>query len=362
MVIPDVSFWQDDPTTPLGIDFAKMKQKTNSVIIRAGQNLWVDNEFVISWKAAKEAGLWRGSYWFYDSRADPKRQAQLWISILGDDKGELPLWCDFEDQYNGAFAGWKHWFNFIEEAKRLAPNKQIGIYTGYYYWLEKTASAPIASKDYFRQYPLWIARYSATEPLIPYPWKDWTLWQYTDNGDGTPYGVESKNIDLNYYNGDEVKFKQQFSLSNLPDSPPNEEQENNIMARYSMTPIDNGTRLREDHNTFSKVITSYNRGQLVLGDEVWVAPADGAEVKKGDIWLKVLSVDGTNVPVRGWMAHIHKGQFICENFKEVIVAPPPPPVADVELSFTSERIITLLNNNVPIPGEYTGTITIVTKA
>jgi hypothetical protein len=55
IVIPDVSFWQDDPTTPLGIDFAQMKQKTDSVIIRAGQNLWVDNEFVISWKEAKDA-------------------------------------------------------------------------------------------------------------------------------------------------------------------------------------------------------------------------------------------------------------------------------------------------------------------
>jgi hypothetical protein len=36
--LPDVSFWQDDPTTPQGINFEKMAQMTRGVIIRAGQN------------------------------------------------------------------------------------------------------------------------------------------------------------------------------------------------------------------------------------------------------------------------------------------------------------------------------------
>src|SRR5690606_39719293 len=81
--IPDVSFWQDDPTTPPGINFTKMKTLTHGVIIRAGQNLWEDNEFKISWANAKKAGLARGSYWFYDSRANPKRQAEKWVEVMG---------------------------------------------------------------------------------------------------------------------------------------------------------------------------------------------------------------------------------------------------------------------------------------
>lgn len=89
------------------------------------------------------------------------------------------------------------------------------------------------------------------------------------------------------------------------------------MTQYSMAPIDNGTRLRKDHNTFATVITSYNRGQLVVGDELWEAPADGNEVKKGDKWLKVISVDSVNVPQVGWMAYIHKGLPICNNFKVI---------------------------------------------
>jgi hypothetical protein len=104
------------------------------------------------------------------------------------------------------------------------------------------------------------------------------------------------------------------------------------MTQYSMTPINNGTRLRADHNVFAAVITSYNRGQLIVGDEIWEAPADGSEVKRGDKWLRVTSVDGVNLTERGWMAYIHKGVAVCNNFTE-IVAPPPPPTPVFPESF-----------------------------
>ena len=77
------------------------------------------------------------------------------------------------------------------------------------------------------------------------------------------------------------------------------------MTQYSMTPFNSGTRMRSDHNTFASVIASYTRGQLIVGDELWEAPADGNEVRKGDKWLKVTSVDGVIVAERGWMAYIH---------------------------------------------------------
>jgi hypothetical protein len=105
------------------------------------------------------------------------------------------------------------------------------------------------------------------------------------------------------------------------------------MTQYSMTPITSGTRMRTDHSTFASVIASYNRGQLIVGDEVWEAPADGSEVKKGDKWLHVTSVDGVNVTDRGWMAYIHKGVPICENFK-VVEDPNPNPTPVFPDSFT----------------------------
>lgn len=105
------------------------------------------------------------------------------------------------------------------------------------------------------------------------------------------------------------------------------------MTQYSMTPFNSGTRMRTDHNVFASVIASYTRGQLVVGDEIWEAPADGSEVKKGDKWLKVTSVDGVNVAERGWMAYIHKGTLICDNFK-IIENPDPNPTPIFPDSFT----------------------------
>lgn len=139
----------------------------------------------------------------------------MWVDTLGFDTGELPLWCDFEDNYGGQFRGWRFWYDFMARLKELLPQKQLGIYTGYYYWIENTYDMPEESKKYFGKHPLWIAWYNPTQPKIPPIWDDWTLWQYTDNGDGAPYGVESKNIDLNYFNGTEQEFMEYFDLKPL---------------------------------------------------------------------------------------------------------------------------------------------------
>lgn len=212
---PDISFYQDDNATPLGVDFEKMRAGgAGFVIIRAGQNNWVDSDFKTNWANAKAAGLPRGCYWFYDSREDPKKQAELWVATLGGDLGELPLWCDFEDTYGGAFGGWRNWYNFIVRLQELLPNKEIGVYTGYYYWKEYTLGKAISiqSLNWFKQFPLWIANYKTNSPLVPLPWSEWTLWQYTDKGDGKSFGVESLNIDMNYFNGDGDAFRARFGL------------------------------------------------------------------------------------------------------------------------------------------------------
>ena len=44
------------------------------------------------------------------------------------------------------------------------------------------------------------------------------LWQYTDKGDGIKYGVESLNIDLNYYNGTLEQFNLEFGVV-VPPAP-----------------------------------------------------------------------------------------------------------------------------------------------
>lgn len=214
---PDISFHDNDPETPQGIDFEKMKPVAEFVIIRAGQNLWFDRDFKYNWSEAKKAGIPRGCYWFYDSRVAPKQQAELWVATLNGDLGELPLFLDLEENYGGQYAGWQSWYDCLERLKQLVGKKEIGIYTGYFYW---NAHAPSETKqaqnrEYFHQYPLWVANYKVTAPRIPLPWKDseWLFWQYTDHGDGKQYGVESLNIDLNYFNGDKPAFEKRFQLT-----------------------------------------------------------------------------------------------------------------------------------------------------
>jgi lysozyme len=223
---PDVSFYQDDPGTPNGIDFVRMNKLADFVIIRAGQNLWTDRDFNKNWQAAKTAGLPRGSYWFYDSRADPKKQAELWVSLLKDDMGELPLFADLEEAYNGQFRGWENWKIFLEHLRSLVGQKEIGIYTAYYYWVNNAPNPFTQARDleYFHRYPLWIANYGVTSPLVPKPWSadEWLLWQFTATGGGILYGVESAEIDLNYFNGDAQAFADRFNQPLPPDPTPPE--------------------------------------------------------------------------------------------------------------------------------------------
>jgi lysozyme len=192
IIIPDVSFYQDANSTPQGIDFEKMASQTPAVIIRAGQRTWIDEDFAFNWQAAKDVGLVRGSYWFYDSRTEPEAQAKLWAEALGDDLGEGPLCLDLEENYGGQWGTADHWRAMLEYMKRHIPGKadHIMIYTAYYYFVGKTNYYD--RKDLFAQYPLWVANYGADTPRIPPPWSDYMLWQYTATGDGALYGVESR--------------------------------------------------------------------------------------------------------------------------------------------------------------------------
>lgn len=91
--------------------------------------------------------------------------------------------------------------------------------------------------------------------------------------------------------------------------------------KYRMTTIYNGTRIREEHSTYTKVFGSVNAGITLEGDELWTAPADGSYVKKGDQWLHV-----THGAVTGWTAYTYLGQPICQDLKQVDENPDVPPV------------------------------------
>ncbi len=307
---PDVSFYQDDPETPQGIDFVKMRASAGYVIIRAGQNIWVDSDFKINWREAKLAGLPRGSYWFYDSRIDPKQQAELWAQQFAGDFGELPLFADFEESYMGAYKGWKNWYTFLERLKQLVNGKEIAIYTAYYYWRDNApnAATQAANLEYFHQYPLWIANYGTAEPLAPKPWakSEWLFWQYTETGDGKLFGVESKGIDLNYFNGDLAALRARFNLTDTPPPPPpdpdpipDEDTPTGVMYRVTASP---SLKVREGPGG------AYNSIGLLYTNE----KVEEINANADRSWLKTRKADGSLI---GWSSSA---------YLEVVTGTPPP--------------------------------------
>lgn len=87
----------------------------------------------------------------------------------------------------------------------------------------------------------------------------------------------------------------------------------------------NGMKLRPEHN-----VNNTSNGTIAYGTEkealeIWVASADGLNVKKGDKWARL-----SDVPQ--WVAVIHLGVVYGE-LKDVS-APPPAPVPTFPDSFT----------------------------
>lgn len=98
------------------------------------------------------------------------------------------------------------------------------------------------------------------------------------------------------------------------------------MTVYSMTPIKSGTRLRTGHDVFASVIVGdLSPADTLLGNQVWTCPVDGVEARKNDKWLYVTHQNGVELEEKGWVAIVHKGVPICNNFKEVGTTPPVDP-------------------------------------
>lgn len=218
----DISTHNDSPLIDGHTNFVLMKKFAEFVVIRAGNGLTKDADFDIHWKNAKLAGMPRSSYWFCNSFYDPIAQARAYYNIIKDDIGEGMVFADYE---TGCFTDWNNLYIFITELQRLTklPDHRIGIYTGYYYWRDHSPTS-LASKLWFRKYPLWIAWYGhdSNAVLIPDTWLEALIWQKGTPTIGHDVGVESFEIDDDQFNGGREKFAKHF-LNGMITVPPYEE-------------------------------------------------------------------------------------------------------------------------------------------
>lgn len=187
----DVSFWQSE------IDWVKMQTKATKVIIRAGQNSWVDVRFIRNYSEAKRVGMSRGVYFFHDGRASPGAQARLLVSLIRDDPPELGAWIDYEHNYGGAWEGLGNVVAMMQEVERLLPDVEVNFYTGYYWMRENTNPIYNASQyAYLATKNLWLAWYGP-EPRVPAPWTKMYYHQFGTPAVGREWGCESIELDMN---------------------------------------------------------------------------------------------------------------------------------------------------------------------
>jgi lysozyme len=300
----DVSLYQDNNATPQKIDFSKMvSQGADFVIVRAGQNVWVDEDFAYNWAVAKQAGLPRGSYWFYDDRISPTQQAETFANLTKNDPEELDLWVDLEKTYNGAFPGWQNWKKFLIRLKELRPNSSIGIYTGYYYISGKI---PLSEYAFFSQFPLWLAWYTTNPDVvkIPAPWTKCLYWQWGTPSWGIAWGCESTEIDMNKFNGTLDDFKNRYKLGGGTPPPGGS-------VIYKGTVIaTNGLNVRNAPNATATKLFAVPQGTKYEADRV----------ENG--WWHLTKINNAAVSGENWSYEGSTKGYIRTD--EIINEPPPP--------------------------------------
>lgn len=300
----DTSRWQ------LGIDYRKMAAAgAKGTILKLGQGLGVDPYFKENWQKAKEAGLKRGTYFYYDSRVPPKTQARLWADTLKEvGFGELPHFVDYEESYGSEYRGIVNMQEFMIEFLRLTglPDSRVGIYTGFFYWQINGSNDP-----FFTRFWLWLAWYGQElDVVVPNPWKQDKLfgWQYTSSGDGGLFGVSSKEIDLNFF----VKGLAVFE--GLYGETVDVEPSTGEAGMFRVWSTQYNMSLRGTATINGTFLERVNIGTSMVCDRVNVPPVSGG--LPGDLWAHVVSVNG--VQKDAWVAQVHNGVRYCqvENMSE----------------------------------------------
>ncbi len=208
---PDVSFYQKV------INYSLMRSMTDTIIVRAGQNNWIDSEFVRNWMNAK--GMKRGVYWFFDGRVTPQSQAEILVNLIKSDMPEMEIWIDWEHNYGGAYEGLKSVVAMMKRIEELLPSAVVGVYTGYYFFVQNSNSLTNAAEyTYLKNKPLWLAWYTSDASIvkIPAPWSSLLLWQFGTPAVGYDYGCGTLNLDMNYFNGSQAEFTERYGVTVTP--------------------------------------------------------------------------------------------------------------------------------------------------
>lgn len=193
---------------PTGIDVSKFQGSVNWTEVKNAGHVFgycraiddatgttADPEFAHNWQGMKEAGVYRGAYYFLRASRNMNQQADLFNSLVGSlGEGDLPPVIDVEtsDGASGAqiLDAIGQWMEVVEAGLK----REIMIYTNNPFWTDT-----LGNSNRFADRALWIAEYtSAPEPKYPSAFPRYSFWQYSQSGKVA--GVPG-SVDMDRFNG-----------------------------------------------------------------------------------------------------------------------------------------------------------------
>ena len=234
----------------------------------------------------------RGAYHYLNSDTGWLAQANAFLSIVGNYDYHF-FACDFESAFNimSLDFAWQAW-NWIQYVAKLS-GKTVLLYTSpslYTQWI--TPSAAKYKVDW-NTVPLWTAQWFFTpnpneNPTMPAGRQTWTMWQYTDQGDGPLYGVARPTAcDLDVYNGTVEQLHHWLQIGTTPTQP------ETPMALYEGIAPTVNVRVRKGNadgspNPSGTTIEQINIGQSFKADRI-------AKDAEGRDWYHVIEAHGKAV-------------------------------------------------------------------
>jgi len=202
----DVSSWNKFPDNAIGLNWKKAHDnKVEFAFLRAmgfsGTTPRKDRDIDLNWKQTKENGILRGAYVFWVWVKEVKPHIDMLKTIFPTSyDGELPLVLDLEP-----FAAWG---TYPPKERLLNGLQQIMIAmdnfskrSTIFYSNPDTIKNLMPIPDWLKQRTVWVANYNVNTPQLYNQWSKWNFWQMTDRLMGENYGMDSKQLDGNYWNG-----------------------------------------------------------------------------------------------------------------------------------------------------------------
>ena len=196
----DVSQFQGE------IDWDQVRQnetKIPFVFVKATESIGlVDPQFEKNWTGAKQAGILRGAYHFFDAEADAKAQAELFINTVKTlEENDLPPWLDLEsDKFDKVDE--VSCKNFIDSVFIWLDTVENGLGAKPIIYANPDFAEDYLTDPRFSRYALAVAQYDdgSGSPGLLGAWegKTWTFWQYSP--DGIVKGISEK-VDQDRFNG-----------------------------------------------------------------------------------------------------------------------------------------------------------------